>query len=83
VNGEPAILDVPAGMGRVILFSFNPLHRYLSRNFPDQYGGIEAPEGPENVARGQSAEGASTPGIRENDLIPPQGRQQAYLNGER
>jgi hypothetical protein len=30
VNGEPAILDVPAGKGRVILFSFNPLHRYLN-----------------------------------------------------
>jgi hypothetical protein len=30
INGKPAILDLPAGRGRVILFSFNPLHRYLN-----------------------------------------------------
>jgi len=30
INGKPAILDLPAGKGRVILFSFNPLHRYLN-----------------------------------------------------
>jgi Zinc carboxypeptidase len=32
VNGKPAILDVPVGKGRIILFAFNPLHRYLTHS---------------------------------------------------
>ena len=32
IEGRPAILDVPAGRGRVVLFAFNPLHRYLNHS---------------------------------------------------
>jgi len=32
VEGQPAILDVPVGRGRVILYAFNPLHRYLNHS---------------------------------------------------
>ena len=29
--GRPALLDLPAGRGRVVAFNFNPLHRDLNR----------------------------------------------------
>jgi hypothetical protein len=32
LEGRPAILDLPAGKGRVIAFNFNPLHRDLNRS---------------------------------------------------
>jgi hypothetical protein len=32
VEGLPAILDVPVGKGRVLLYNFNPLHRYLNHS---------------------------------------------------
>ena len=30
LNGKPAIMDLPLGKGRVVLYAFNPLHRYLN-----------------------------------------------------
>ena len=32
LEGRPAILDMPAGKGRVIAFNFNPQHRDLNRS---------------------------------------------------
>jgi len=41
LDGRPAVLDVPAGSGRVIIFTFNPLHRYLTHaNFGLAYNAI-------------------------------------------
>jgi hypothetical protein len=41
LDGRPAILDVPKGNGRVIIFTFNPLHRYLTHaNFGLAYNAI-------------------------------------------
>jgi hypothetical protein len=32
LEGQPAILDLPAGRGRVIAFNFNPMHRDLNHS---------------------------------------------------
>jgi Zinc carboxypeptidase len=32
LEGRPAIIDVPAGRGRVIAYNFNPMHRDLNRS---------------------------------------------------
>jgi hypothetical protein len=32
LEGHAAILDIPAGKGRVIAFNFNPMHRALNRS---------------------------------------------------
>jgi hypothetical protein len=30
LEGKPAILDIPAGRGRILAFDFDPIHRYLT-----------------------------------------------------
>jgi hypothetical protein len=30
MDGKPAILDIPRGAGRIVVYTFNPLHRYLN-----------------------------------------------------
>jgi hypothetical protein len=32
LEGQPAILDLPAGKGRVLAFNFNPIHRDLNHS---------------------------------------------------
>ena len=32
IAGKPAILDVPVGKGRVVLFEFDPIHRYQTES---------------------------------------------------
>jgi hypothetical protein len=32
VEGKPAILDIPAGQGRVVAFDFDPIHRYQTQS---------------------------------------------------
>ena len=30
IMGKPAILDIPSGKGRIVVFDFDPIHRYLT-----------------------------------------------------
>jgi len=30
LEGKPAILDIPRGAGRIVIYTFNPMHRYLN-----------------------------------------------------
>ncbi len=30
LEGKPAVIDMPAGSGRVVMFTFNPMHRHLT-----------------------------------------------------
>lgn len=32
LEGRPAILDIPAGRGRVLAYNFNPMHRDLNHS---------------------------------------------------
>jgi hypothetical protein len=32
LDGMPAVLDIPVGKGHVVLFAFNPMHRYLNHS---------------------------------------------------
>ena len=70
LDGMPAILDVPAGRGHVLLFAFNPMHRYLTHsdfrfvynallNWDDLEGRPWCPVGPGSVgvrSRGRPAQ---------------------------
>jgi len=65
IVGQGAIFDVPVGKGRVLAFTFNPLHRFLTQaTFPlvwnalmnwDALPGIPstAPEAPVTAAQQQ------------------------------
>jgi hypothetical protein len=30
LDGKPAVMDIPVGKGHIVLFSFNPMHRFLN-----------------------------------------------------
>jgi hypothetical protein len=32
IAGKPALLDVPLGRGRIVIFNFDPIHRFLNRS---------------------------------------------------
>jgi hypothetical protein len=32
ISGRPALLDVPLGKGRLVIFNFDPIHRFLNRS---------------------------------------------------
>jgi hypothetical protein len=67
IVGKPAILDIPVGRGRVLAFTFDPIHRSLSRSdFRLAWNAIlnwnDLPPAPPNAPNPTSSVGARKPG---------------------
>ena len=92
--GRPAILDLPAGRGRVVAFNFNPLHRDLNRgdhrlvwNAILQLEGDPRRRCAKGVRAGESlrapivrTRGATAQHVRMNDMRALDGNRQGILD---